>query len=121
MLANIIERSLTKSKKDNIYCLYLGFDTRCFGIENDFITPEEEGEVLEMCLSNCESDDVLQEVRIVIPAVVSDAFEFMSYSISKAKEEVYVYFYEYPYEEDDLEEIKCDIDYELIRMPVRDV
>ncbi len=116
MFANIEEISLTKSKIDNIYCLFIGFDTRCFGIEQSNITPEEEGTVLELWLSSCETDDIFQEVRMVIPAVVTDSFQFMDMDISKSKEEVYIYFYEFPYEEDEIEEIDCDIKYESRRM-----
>lgn len=108
-MIKLVHTELSKSKKDNIYCLYFEFDSRCFGVENIY-TSEEEGE-LQMTLgfSSCENDEVFQEFVFAVPDEVMDAFEYLEYNVSKSKEELYVYFYEYPYDKDDIEDIQFEL------------
>ena len=113
MIPEIIKIEVSKSKKDNIHCLYLKLNSKHFGIENHTydIDYYEEGQsvTLELYLGDCELDEYLGRVNLDI-SKIWDKYEFPHYDIHKNKEEVYIYFYEYPYEEDDVEWLDIKIE-----------
>jgi hypothetical protein len=103
---------LTKSKKDNIYCLFIGLDKRGFSVEHDNIDYDEEGVFLELGFGTCCSDKIIASIRLDISAI-ANKYEYVSYDIRLSKDELYIYFYEYPYLDEDVEKIKVEVDYTL--------
>ena len=98
----VVNTELTRSKKDDIFCLFIEFNHRCFGVEHENI----QDNILELGFGNCENEEIIADIEIALP---NPHFEFMSYTITKDKESLYIYFFEYPYEEDELLHITNEI------------
>jgi hypothetical protein len=86
---------VTKSKKDNIHCLFLKFNSKFFGIDNhqyniDF---DENG---------------LGRFELDITSIWTQ-YEYPHYDIHKSKEEIFIYFYEYPHKENEVEFLNSEV------------
>lgn len=117
-LLPIIETiEVTKSKKDNIHCLFLKLNSKHFSIVNhqynhDFneVGNDKKIVALELCIGNSESDEenYLGRFELDITSIWSQ-YKYPHYDIRENKEEIYIYFYEYPYEENEIELLNSEV------------
>lgn len=104
---------LCRDKTNNIHCLYFALQNKGYGIENSDISKDEEDrDILELSFIACCSNKVIADIEIDISHIVSQ-YKYVSYDISKNKEEYYIYFYEFGRNEDDVEEVECALKYKL--------
>jgi hypothetical protein len=111
----ILETEVTKSKKDNIYCLFIKLNDKTFGVEDDNynIDYDDAGNkkvTIELMIGTSCSDEYIGIVTFDVTDIW-EQYEYPHYDIRKNKEELYIYFYEYPYEEDEVEMVDLKVDY----------
>jgi len=116
----ITEAHLTKSKKDNIYQVYIGLNRRfgwvdeisCVTNDND---SSDDSQYMDLSFGDCsenESDEPSWKIKCQLNTdVLNKAFEYADYTISKGKDCVTITFFEYPFEDDDL----ISIDEQIIK------
>jgi len=97
-MIKINTHEFTKSKKDNIYQLYIELTERCFGISRDYM--DQDNYIIN--LEDCSGKPVL-DISINIPEIIMKSFDFIDYTLEKNKNEIYIYFYEFPYEDNEIE------------------
>jgi hypothetical protein len=106
---------VTKSKKDNIHCLFLKFNSKFFGIDNhqyniDFDENGKKIVTLDLYIGDTESDEdnCLGRFELDITSIWTQ-YEYPHYDIHKSKEEIFIYFYEYPHKENEVEFLNSEV------------
>ena len=113
MEPKILRTEITKSKKDNIYCLFLELNSKVYGIGHsdynvEYNDDETKNHTLDLYIDTNESENIIGTLTIDV-SEIWNKYEYPHYDIRKNKEEIYIYFYEYPYEEDEIEVLNTSI------------